>query len=118
MSDRKMTVPLHDEAQVAAWNARTPANGEQVERGPGLLDDGMCQEHGRWLCSRCLRGHTLVAEDPTPTQDTRERVKALEEALRPFARTDVLEPNGLIVGLERYHFDRARTALGNQEERL
>jgi len=51
----------------------------------------------------------------TPTEDARERVKVLEEALEPFTRTEVLEPNGVIVGLERYHFERARTALGNKE---
>lgn len=35
----------------------------------------------------------------------------LLEALEAFARTEVLEPNGVIVGLERYHFERARAAI-------
>ena len=35
----------------------------------------------------------------------------LREALEAFAATDVIEPSGDIVGLERYHFTRARTAL-------
>jgi hypothetical protein len=29
------------------------------------------------------------------------------EVLGPFAGTNVIEPTGLIVGLERYHFERA-----------
>lgn len=52
----------------------------------------------------------------TSTEDARERIAALEEALKPFARTDVLEPNGVILGLERWHFDRARRVLSTKED--
>lgn len=44
-------------------------------------------------------------------QSLRQRVERLERALRPFARIEVIEPSGHIVGLERYDFERARAAL-------
>lgn len=44
-------------------------------------------------------------------QSLRQRVERLEGALRPFARIEVIEPSGNIVGLERYDFERARAAL-------
>lgn len=40
----------------------------------------------------------------------------LLEALRPFARTNVIEPSGLIVGLERLDFERARKAISKAEK--
>lgn len=51
---------------IAAWNRRTPANGEQVER-----DD-------------------IVTR--TPTEDARSRVKVLEEALEAIRDGDVPRP--------------------------
>ncbi len=43
-----------------------------------------------------------------------DRIEALEGALRPFAETKVLEPTGKIIGLERHHFERARSILSNK----
>ena len=40
-----------------------------------------------------------------------EMIRADVEALNPFADMNVIEPSGVIVGLERWHFERARAAL-------
>lgn len=55
----------------------------------------------------------------TDCKDRQDRITALEAenaglkaALKPFAQTNVIEPNGVIVALERMHFEKARTAYG------
>lgn len=46
------------------------------------------------------------AASPAP-----EKLALAVEALEPFAGLNVIDPGGVIVGLERWHFDRARQAL-------
>lgn len=118
--------PYEQRDAIAAWNNRTPANGEQVERVP----------FGYWIEQKgaepaLLRKPAYIPEPsnlrtvtplytlPTPTQDARERVKVLEEAAKA------------VEGLQRqvpYEYNRhpcsttmkraaaAIRALGNQEQ--
>lgn len=50
-------------------------------------------------------------DTPLYTHPTPYALRIAIEALAPFARLDVLEPSGVIIGLERYHFERVRQAL-------
>lgn len=129
------------------WNrlhAATPANGEQVERADeadrvelaaflatyaneadgDLVNRNPCDPLLTWGILR-----RIAATLSTPTEDARERVKALEEALEPFAR-EADEWEGYVQDCARVlyidtdeetpkvtigDFRRARNALGNKE---
>lgn len=71
-------------------------------RAPGIDDRAWiaATEDDAW---QMAYDHSRQARTNTNTE--------LVEALRPFARTDVIEPNGVIIGLERADFARARKAL-------
>lgn len=101
----------------------TPANGEQVERVRDAIVAGLrgfCVDEPDFTMSRAMltsaADHILSQPGifPTPTQDARERVKVLEEALKKIANHSVWadEPDSVEMR------DIARTALSNQEERL
>lgn len=54
--------------------------------------------------------------DVKVSQAYRKAADALAEAMTPFAKANVVEPNGAIVGLERWHFERAAEALAAYQE--
>jgi hypothetical protein len=91
------------EDAIAAWNRRTPANGEQVERGKlssaylALLtisqeDDGAIGRYAGKIAQRVEPPATL----PTPTEDARERVKVLGEALEDRDRAKAIRNRHLL----------------------
>ncbi len=59
-------------------------------------------DHAKCQCRTTSKAASLIQE--------------LGEALEPFAKMHVIEPSGLIVGLERFDFERARSALSKLKE--
>ena len=147
------TYPTEGQA-IAAWNRRTPAIdmttiAERFCATP--LPDSVCADlcathqgpgrYGTHLLTVAQAKEMLAAVLPTPTEDARERVKVLEEALEPFAALagtfDAVSRRYLGVGIDGHlgstslpvggdearktcgitvdDLIRARTALGNKE---
>jgi hypothetical protein len=71
------------------------------------------KHHADWFADIDHPDAQLIVAAVNALPDLLTEVAVLREALKPFADTNVLEPNGVIVGLERMHFTRARAALGN-----
>lgn len=137
----------HHADAIAAWNTRaTPANGEQVERVAQAIFDAIDPTSGdpigvllhahnpfingnapladqiaeaRTIAVAAAQAAIAAATLSTPTEDARERVKFLEEALERIAAGTTVSvgdgercPAPLGAGLSQ---DIARTALGNKE---
>lgn len=126
---------------IAAWNRRTPANGEQVERVARdiwfamkrafLKDAG--PEYDEIGATIAVPHLAKLATLSTPTEDARSRVNALEEAAQVARSTHddwqrFRKAGGVSLGAETYdehdcdHAARvaigiatAITALGNKE---
>lgn len=108
---------------VSCWNRRTPANGEQVERGDDEIISefrflyeqyGLCPDEQLAPDALELKAKVLAAV-ATSTEDARERVKVLEEALEAVKRAALHGETGKV---RQAVVAIARTALGNKEERL
>ena len=62
-------------------------------------------------CIHCGRLKVMGCRCDYEAHPAPDALRIAVEALEPFARLDVLEPSGVIIGLERWHFERARSAL-------
>lgn len=88
------------EAEPVAWESTTAGYIKHIsDRTYHLFSPAVQRWYRPYRCSSCAH----------PPAD-KARIAELEAALKPFAQTTVLR-EGYIVGLERFHFERARAAL-------
>jgi len=110
---------LAEEATPGPWqNGIDDLEGVVAPHNPGL-GNVICIPPKRNMYSSLERwpdnAAFIAAANPSAIlaliaqNETLERERdTLAEALRPFADMRVLEPNGVIIGLERWHFERVR----------